>query len=375
MEEEEESPLVQGEGQQTEQDRWVGEPLREWTGQQWDTGLRAGVPETGNGQNCFFKLELSSFGIWRRFFPSLPAGQVTPLTERWDAIIFDSRHGCSVSDHIVQKASWRRSCASLPADLTSDPWSIYLYYIWSFFQRVVVGWKPCQYRTACRGDNSGRTFVTAFCGFCCVWSAEKGEEFILGEEMVIGSTDTTAVGPSLYFLPHPTWWRKDGNCTWLVLSSVFSLLTFFIQSVSPHPSPTFSFQHDQVQSALSSFTSPSFTDSRAASNRAAHTKENRKSVINDALFPLWKKPIWRASFVISVLLEPQTQQGFSSKRNYYYAVGTVLYNNLSFWNNFLTDHQGLSYRGVFGEKIMHLGKKIESIMIEIVYMLLLFCIY
>lgn len=57
MEEEEESPPVQGEGQQTEQDRWVGEPLREWTGQQWDTGLRAGVPETGNGRNCFFKLE------------------------------------------------------------------------------------------------------------------------------------------------------------------------------------------------------------------------------------------------------------------------------------------------------------------------------
>lgn len=48
MEEEEESPLVQGEGQQTEQDRWVGECLWEWTGQQWDTGLGAGVPETGN---------------------------------------------------------------------------------------------------------------------------------------------------------------------------------------------------------------------------------------------------------------------------------------------------------------------------------------
>lgn len=226
---------------------------------------------------------------------------------------------------------------------------------------------------------SGRQFRSNICdcfhGFCCVWSAEKEEEFILGEEMVIGPTDTTAVGPSLYFLPHPTWWRKDGNCTWLVLSSVFSLLTFFIQSVSPHPSPTFSFQHDQVQSALSSFASPSFTDSRAASNRAAHTKEDKKSVINDALFPLWKKRVWRASFVISVLLEPQTQQGFSSKRNYYYAVGTVLYNNLSFWNNFLTDHQSLSYRDVFGEKIMHLGKKIESIMIEIVYMLLLFCIY
>lgn len=56
----------------------------------------------------------------------------------------------------------------------------------------------------------------------------------------------------------------------------------------------------------------------------------KNSVINDALFLLWKKRIRRASFVISVLLEPQTQRGFASKRNYYYAVGTVLYNNLSF---------------------------------------------
>lgn len=59
-------------------------------------------------------------------------------------------------------------------------------------------------------------------------------------------------------------------------------------------------------------------------------KIKEKSVINDALFPLWKERIRRASFVILVFLEPQTQRGFASMRNYYYAVGTVLYNNLSF---------------------------------------------
>lgn len=54
MEEEEESPLIQGEGQQTAQDRWAGESLWEWTGRQWDPGLRAGVPETGNSPDFSF---------------------------------------------------------------------------------------------------------------------------------------------------------------------------------------------------------------------------------------------------------------------------------------------------------------------------------
>lgn len=59
MEEEEEPPLLQGEGQQTEQGRRAGESLWEWTGQQRDPGLRAGVPKTGNGPDSSFESELA----------------------------------------------------------------------------------------------------------------------------------------------------------------------------------------------------------------------------------------------------------------------------------------------------------------------------
>lgn len=45
-------------------------------------------------------------------------------------------------------------------------------------------------------------------------------------------------------------------------------------------------------------------------------------------------------------------QDLQPKRNYYYGVGTFffLYNNLSFLNDFLTDHQGLSYRDILSKK-------------------------
>lgn len=51
MEEEEDPHLLQGEGQQAEQARWVGESLWEQERERRDTDLRAGASETGNGRN------------------------------------------------------------------------------------------------------------------------------------------------------------------------------------------------------------------------------------------------------------------------------------------------------------------------------------
>lgn len=54
VEKEEEPHLLQGEGQQGEPARWAGESVWEQERQRWDTDLRAGVPETGNGRHSSF---------------------------------------------------------------------------------------------------------------------------------------------------------------------------------------------------------------------------------------------------------------------------------------------------------------------------------
>lgn len=45
---------------------------------------------------------------------------------------------------------------------------------------------------------------------CCVCSAmkEKGSLVVFGDEMVEGPTDTSTVGPSLYFLSLPSRWKS-----------------------------------------------------------------------------------------------------------------------------------------------------------------------